>query len=1645
MKPIHLVALPLLTTIAAAQIVAFPGAQGYGAYAKGGRGGDVYHVTNLNASGAGSFAYGVTTGVPAAGRTIVFDVSGYAHISGTVRITNNKITIAGQTAPGDGFGLKDGTFLVSGDDIIIRHMRFRDGNSADAVNLDSNSANTIFDHSEAMFGNDENMSTFGSPPENLTFQWSLNAWGMESHSCGGLWDMNHATSAYSLWAHNHTRNPKARPGLLEWINNVTFDWDIGFIMGDSQSNANWKANAIGCYFIGPPGNTHSKAFSSPTIGTNGRPNFTLHLSNCWTDIDGDGVLNGYDRGYGIVEGTSYADGQLPAPVAGDSRYYVSASPLPGSTAPMTIDPPLLAYKKVLSNAGPLRLDYDPAKPLRDEVANLLVTNVELQRRYHVSSAAGTGLPNGGFGNLNSTPAPVDSDQDGIPDFFEAAVTRTGDVWGSTVVDHNSVCPNSALLVSEPTFFPANTSVGSAAADKYTHLEEYLHFLSVPHAVMAKSTVAVPSFIDIDLRKFTRGFTTGVSFSVSNVLNGTATLQPNGYTVRFTAPTANFTGLTVPYGRAKFEFTVLDAAGSTWTQRFDILVSNNALPRNLGWLGDGTTNAWNTLASNWIRQANATTYADPDYVSFDDTGSNSPNISLTETVSPSAININSTQNYSFTTSNGSFISGSTALRKFGTGSLTLATPNTYSGGTVVDGSTLVMANGGGIGSGALTLQNGAVFTNGYPDGSSTGIAALTVPVGSSATFNSGNRLAINGALTGGGYLTYNVETAVSRFDLKGYSGAFTGSVAFTGSGNVRIYSSSGFGGFDGAAVDVGPNVSWSPQTNSTGNGFAIGSLSGGGPASVLGGATSTGALNYSIGALNQNTTYAGSIQGNATLTKVGTGVFTLTGNSNYTGATAVNTGSLILNGALGTTPVTVASGATLSGTGSTGGTVSVANGGILSPGTGGIAGTIRPNALSLVAGSVMPLDLSSNPSAGSDKITLGTGVLTLTGTLTLQFNLLDGILGPGTYALLDGGTNTAASGAVLASNLPGGARQSFSLQRPTSGNGQCYINLVVTNTAATLTWLGSPTGTWNTNGVQNFTGAPESPVPNNKFLPFDAALFKDTDANGGTPSGNVTIGGAVSPRTLTVDNTALNYNISGGAITGGGKLIKNGNGTLTLAPSVLTLSSTTTVGTTVTVDTTNLGTGMNVTGTGIPGGTMIASITNATTLVLSQAATAAATVNLNYFGNSYSGGTFLNGGTIVLADDLANGYALGTGPITFGNGTTLAMYNNTSGDNGFNNNIVVPPGVTATLNGDSRIVYNGRLTGGGILNFREPYIRGNVLGDWSAYTGTINVTTDGDGGEFRYGTSYYYPGFPQAAIALQDRVTMYYLGTVAQGTGTTISIGELSGTTLARLSGGQASSGGRPFIYRIGGKGTDATFAGTISELDATVTNTSFVKTGVGTWTLGGTCSWNGNTTIEQGVLRIAGSLTSPQAMDVASGASLSLLGGTVSADAVNLAPGATLTGYGTFNGDLNNDGTVTSLTGGTLAVSGDVVNNGLMRIASGTALVATGNFINNGILDLLTAAQGLPANFENHGIVIDSSTLAMSSVSKSGSVVLVKVPTHSGHAYQMQRSASLVSGWADVGASQNGISTILGAPTERTFTDPAATGSSYFYRIKVTP
>lgn len=1419
------IVLPVLISPLLAQTPAFPGAEGFGAYANGGRGGDVYVVTNLNSSGVGSLYEGITT-VPANGRTVVFAVSGQIHLAGGIatRITANKLTIAGQTAPGDGILLKDGTLRISGDDIVIRHLRFRhgkNGSGGDCIDLDSGCQNAILDHISMSFSTDENISSFGSPPENLTMQWSFNSWGLESHSCGGLWDQNHATCHHSLWAHNHTRNPKARPnGLLEWTNNVTFDWDIGFIMGDSQTPAAWKANVRGNYFICPPGNIRSTPLEKASLDRNGYPNFSVYQDNNLHDRDGDTVLDGTDRGWAIVSGSDYDAATNPT-----GNYLKLNAPVAGS-ALLNIDSPLLAHKKIVSDGGALRMDQAYTGTLRDEVDARLVQNLTTQTANHITRESDlAGVSNGGFGTFNASTPPIDTDKDGMPDAYETALG-----WNPATQDHNTT-------VSGTTFFP------SGYPASYTRLEEYLHFKSVPHLLLLKNTATSP---DIDLARYTSGFPNNPVFTIANVTGGTVTQSgTGGKLVHFTANNAA--------GRGGFDFTVTDAEGSTWTRRFAICITNSGAPSDLSWRGNGA--AWDTTSSNWLKSGAPVAFSNGDRVTFNDAGSAAPNVSVASSVVAAAVDVNSSSNYTISGAGG--VSSTGALTKRGAGTLTLnnTTANAFASISLDEG-TLSLGNFGAGGIGKLSLNGGSLFLS----------AATANPLefNMPATVTVGSQQTMTGNWSGTQEVTVN-GTSNHLWSLSGTWTNFTGSIKM-GTGNVRIRlnggSSNSMFGSPNVAVDLGGGSS--QFMNRNGGTMEIGSIESTGASTVLSGTqTGTAATTYQIGGKNTDATFAGSIvngSGANNIIKVGTGTWTVSGASTYTGTTTVSQGALLVDGSLGNTAVTVSSGALLGGDGTIGASVTANAGAILSPGTIPFTGaTLNITGGLALNGNTIYCDMSNSPAGANDKISVG-GSLALTGTQYFQFLLLQGTLTEGTYDLITA-TGSSATGVSLTHNLPTDSRQTFALARSSAGSNPSKVWLTVTGNPATLTWTGTTSGSWDTATANNWTGATPNTFYNN-----DDVLLNDTAANR-----NVVLTGTLAPRTAVL-TTALGYNLSGtGSLGGNASITKNGTGTLTLS---------------------------------------------------------------NTTANPFTGGLTLNQGTIALANDTLNANGLGTGPVTL-NGGILSMYDNVNTYSSFNAALVVPTGATARINADQRVDVYGTLSGGGTLNFYVPYVRTTLFSNWSAFTGTINVLTDSSGGDFRIGSSYSYPGFPNALVALTDKVWSYYDGILAEGAGTTISIGALSGTSQSVLQGGP--TGGRALTYRIGSKNTDATFAGTISERN-TSTATNYTKTGTGTWTLTGTGLWNGGTVIEQGNLKLTGNFACAGATQIQSSASLRIEGGSFTTESIALATGATLYGWGGITADLNAEGTVdgrgfSTGTAGTLAVQGSAFfgANSLTRMKAGVS------------------------------------------------------------------------------------------------------------------
>ncbi|MCE5185965.1 MAG: Ig-like domain-containing protein [Planctomycetaceae bacterium] len=484
---------------------AFEEAEGFGQAVTGGRGGTVYHVTNLNDSGAGSLRNaGSMSNV-----TIVFDVGGYINISSKLGFTGTNMTIAGQTAPG-GIGVKGAGCSIGADNIIIRHMRFRPGkasSASDALNINNYVGGCIVDHCSIQFSTDENNSM--DKPASTTVQWTINAWGLQTHSCGSLLYANNTTVHHTLWAHNHTRNPKSRDGLLDWVNNVIFDWDIPFIAADADSGTHW-ANVDRCYFIsGASG--QNRAFTSAQVDISGNPTYHMWLNQTLTDFDTDGILDGTDKGYGVISGS------------------VEKMPTRYAAAPQVVtQDALTAYKLVLSLAGATPWE-------RDEVDTLLISDVKNQTRRIIERQSDLpGISNSGFGTLGGQSTPVDTDGDGMPNYFELAI-GTSVTQASNNGDHDG--------------------------DGVTNLEEYIDWLGRPHASTPTDTT-----VDVDLTKYTAGFAASAVYSVSDAVNGTVSLLADGKTARFT-PLAGHSGF------ASFNFTVND--GSVATINVSVLVLGQA--------------------------------------------------------------------------------------------------------------------------------------------------------------------------------------------------------------------------------------------------------------------------------------------------------------------------------------------------------------------------------------------------------------------------------------------------------------------------------------------------------------------------------------------------------------------------------------------------------------------------------------------------------------------------------------------------------------------------------------------------------------------------------------------------------------------------------------------------------------------------------------------------------------------------------------------------------------------------------------------------------------------------------------------------------------------------------------------------------------
>ena len=332
MKASILISLTALTSLqlalAADTTTAFSGAEGFGQFASGGRGGETVHVTTLDDSGPGSFRDAVSKPK----RTVVFDVSGTIQLKSNVAVSSD-ITLNGDTASGEGITLYGRSVSFSGqNNVVVRYLRFREGINGDkgkcSVNL-SNGGNMIFDHCSIEWGRWDCLGlTQGS--HDITFQNCIIGEGVDPQRFGSLSDsVTNITYSHNLWINNQSRNPKAK-GRIQYVNNVVYNWGVCGLVG-GHSGADHSLDAIGNYFIaGPNSGSHA-------VGEFKATDHVFQKDNL-VDLNKDGKLDGK-----TLVTADFGHGEEAPTFAND----LTVGPLKN----VTVESPQSALTNVLAQAG----------------------------------------------------------------------------------------------------------------------------------------------------------------------------------------------------------------------------------------------------------------------------------------------------------------------------------------------------------------------------------------------------------------------------------------------------------------------------------------------------------------------------------------------------------------------------------------------------------------------------------------------------------------------------------------------------------------------------------------------------------------------------------------------------------------------------------------------------------------------------------------------------------------------------------------------------------------------------------------------------------------------------------------------------------------------------------------------------------------------------------------------------------------------------------------------------------------------------------------------------------------------------------------------------------------------------------------------
>ena len=963
---------------ASAQQLAFPGAQGWGRFATGGRTGTVYHVTNLNDTGAGSLRNAVSQ----PNRIVVFDVAGVIHINSRIVFSKN-LYVAGQTAPGEGITVYgDGVSFSGAENIIVRYMRFRMGHNGssgkDCAGI-ANGQNMIFDHCSFAWGLDETFSINpdgkGASPEHITLQNSIVGQGLMTHSAGGLMQTNYVSLIGNFLCDNNTRNFKVK-GINQYANNMVYNWSNGaYIMGGDSEEKSYVNIQSNLFINGPA--KGGAAF------TGGNADFHCYGVDNWQDNDMNGVFNPFeitDYNAATRESKPY---DYPALQLNPGRTLLETN-LPTVGASLPYRDPVDCY-------------------MVDEVMSYgkkgaLISNEE-------TLAYGAPTTWNVFHGVKRT----DTDGDGMPDEWEKANGTD----------------------------PAKDDAMKLAANGYANIENYINgitsenrdfFLRTPVAL--ELTTATTTTLKISWRDYTyeeEGFAIEVKQGDNYVETGRTAANVTSYTITGLEPGIKYNVRVKAFAADKESDYAGPLEMSTRPLEVGIIDTDSYLPDYTWTAGDFSKTSADgrnvllapaeeaTLTINESIEPAAVVYKEPVLLTVSGTGAiggaasvnkagegtlclQTTNTYTGATVvhdgvlefstlknggEPSSIgaSVEFAQNWildggtcrytgATTTTNRSAklsassvlditkatvtmngtVEGSDAacsLTLNGSGQLTIGTSKFfgYKGATVLKGGKLYLSttdiSKAGIGSSSkLVMSGGHLQTKGESSGYETYAFPIEVVEGTTSQLSPNRNCYINSKVTGAGTLQLNIPYL--REYVQGDWNGFTGRLIANGvssdkRGSLLLLDKQPK--LDKAVIELKGNANlcyWSTNGTQT-----IGGISGSSGTYINGSSKQTDGFTckWTVGSANTDETFRGSINnwscsgsghsGTVSITKTGTGLWRLTGTNDYKGTTTVNDGLLIVNGKhTGTGAVTVNAGAALGGKGTIAGAVTIKSGAML---------------------------------------------------------------------------------------------------------------------------------------------------------------------------------------------------------------------------------------------------------------------------------------------------------------------------------------------------------------------------------------------------------------------------------------------------------------------------------------------------------------------------------------------------------------------------------------------------------------------------------------------------------------------------------------------------------------------------------------------